>query len=518
MDWEVAGPMVRRGELPHLERLIEEGATLPLAAEPPFSSPALWTTLATGVRRERHGVLDFVYLPAGGEAQLPATSGLRTRLAFWEVLSRLERPVVVVGWYASDPADAVLGVLVSDKAGPGPARAGQIHPPALEGVELLAEIPGVEEAAGAVLARLDEGAGVPGGAPGLDNTRETVERDLYRVRAAAALARSERPAVVACYLQGVDAASHFYWSHHAPRAAEYLVRPSAEAVRVLGGTVEDTYRMADAALGALREAVGEDASVLLMSDHGFRPFAPPDSILVDLDLLLSEMGWLSFEDPSAPRKERRPVVARSALFSSAGTGIVDPFSTRARYLYWNPDAPGAPDLGEVRSTLRRLRTEEGRRFFAVVERLEGIAAAPGVDPPDLAVRVSPDVVGDRAVRLPGGGALPLQRILYQFGDISGTHRPEALLLVRAPGVAAGGAPGGTMSMADTGALLLRLAGAPLADDLDGRIPADLFSGEQERPRVRSYEEWFPRRAAAAPGGEGDEEGLLERLRSLGYIQ
>jgi hypothetical protein len=429
--------------------------------------------------------------------------------------------VVAVGWYASNPVDAILGVHLSDEAGPEAATSGQVYPPALQGVEFAAEIPEVEAAAEAILARLEAASALPGGAPGLENTREAIERDRFRVRAAAALARSERPSVLACYLQGTDAASHFYWSHHAPAAADYLAPPGREAVRVLGGTVEDTYRMADRALGALREAVGEGASVLLLSDHGFRPFAPPDSILVDLDLLFHELGLLTYVDGSAPRKERRPEIVRSALFTSAGTGIVDPFSTRVRYLYWNPDAPGAPGLGEIRKTLRGLRTGQGRRFFADVERLEGIAAGPGVDPPDLSVRIDPEVLTDRSLRLAGGGTLPLERILYQFDDVSGTHRPTAVLLVRAPGVAANRslAAGEAASMADVGTLLLHLAGAPLADDMDGRIPAELFLDEPGRPRVRSYEAWFPREGAAGePAGEEDEAALLERLRSLGYIQ
>jgi len=72
-------------------------------------------------------------------------------------------------------------------------------------------------------------------------------------------------------------------------------------------------------------------------------------------------------------------------------------------------------------------------------------------------------------------------------------------------------------MADVAAIVLRLAGAPLAKDMDGQVPRGLVEEPESWPRVSSYEDWFPRGAApaAAPGSAGE---LLERLRSLGYVQ
>jgi predicted AlkP superfamily phosphohydrolase/phosphomutase len=48
---------------------------------------------------------------------------------------------------------------------------------------------------------------------------------------------------------------------------------------------------------------------------------------------------------------------------------------------------------------------------------------------------------------------------------SGSHVPEGFLLVSGPGIAAGARPGG--SVLDVGPTLLRLAGAPVPDGLDG---------------------------------------------------
>ena len=59
-DWQAIEPLVARGRMPAFKRLIEQGATGPLRSMEPSASPALWTTVATGVGPDRHGIHGFV--------------------------------------------------------------------------------------------------------------------------------------------------------------------------------------------------------------------------------------------------------------------------------------------------------------------------------------------------------------------------------------------------------------------------------------------------------------------------
>lgn len=68
-----------------------------------------------------------------------------------------------------------------------------------------------------------------------------------------------------------DRASHAFWPFHDPSA--YADLPPEE-VAAAGAYVRDAYRIADAELGRLLEAIGPDALVLVASDHGFQ--ADPD--------------------------------------------------------------------------------------------------------------------------------------------------------------------------------------------------------------------------------------------------
>ena len=57
-------------KLPHLAGLMERAAHGVLLSEEPTISPAIWATIATGMPRFEHGVVDF--LEAGADIDPPA--------------------------------------------------------------------------------------------------------------------------------------------------------------------------------------------------------------------------------------------------------------------------------------------------------------------------------------------------------------------------------------------------------------------------------------------------------------
>ena len=137
-DWRVILPMVQRGELPHLARLMAEGSWGPLATFPDSNSAVIWASIYSGRRPAVHGVLDFYAIRLAGMSE--ATSSASTRCTarssrswrcacsgsashacsrstarsvaaplIWEVASAARRSVGVVdGYYYSYPAP-VLG-------------------------------------------------------------------------------------------------------------------------------------------------------------------------------------------------------------------------------------------------------------------------------------------------------------------------------------------------------------------------------------------------------------------------
>jgi predicted AlkP superfamily phosphohydrolase/phosphomutase len=101
--------------MPNLAALIERGSRSRLLTISPTLSPVIWTTIATGVKPERHGIVDFTAVNKDTGAAVPVTSNLRRVPALWNILSGAGRTVGFVGWWASFPAEKVDGYIVSDR-------------------------------------------------------------------------------------------------------------------------------------------------------------------------------------------------------------------------------------------------------------------------------------------------------------------------------------------------------------------------------------------------------------------
>jgi len=122
-DWDEILPMIERGELPHLARMMREGTHGAVATFRPTLSPVLWTTVATGEPPERHGIEGFEKSTTRAQRRLQRLSGGRRRVlysnadrkvpALWDLLSSEGRPVLAVGYHNTYPASRVNGLMVS---------------------------------------------------------------------------------------------------------------------------------------------------------------------------------------------------------------------------------------------------------------------------------------------------------------------------------------------------------------------------------------------------------------------
>ena len=64
-DWKVIHPLMDEGRMPALKIMVEQGTIANLATLRPVLSPMLWTSIATGMRPFKHGVLGFTKSLAG---------------------------------------------------------------------------------------------------------------------------------------------------------------------------------------------------------------------------------------------------------------------------------------------------------------------------------------------------------------------------------------------------------------------------------------------------------------------
>ena len=104
-------------------------------------SPLLWTTVATGKAPTEHGVADFLVKDAATGERHPITSDFRRVKALWNILGDFDRASAWIGWWASFPAEAIRGTIVTDYLAAAVSRSGP---------EAATTIPGVVSPADAL--------------------------------------------------------------------------------------------------------------------------------------------------------------------------------------------------------------------------------------------------------------------------------------------------------------------------------------------------------------------------------
>lgn len=374
MDPDEVERMIGDGRLPHFARLQREGAAGTIRAPEPLLSPILWTTIATGKDPLHHGIRHFTTVDPDTGEETPVTSRMRRVKALWNLFSEADREVAVVGWWASWPPEPVTGSIVSDRVAyhflfaDGFASGdleGRVHPPELA------------ERIGPMLRRPDEiGAGdlAPFADVAAERLAAPIELDdeLGHLRWALATAQSyadiglelwrrDEPDLALVYFEATDSVAHLFGHLH---GAGELAGELAEQQRRFGGAVEATYRLADEILGRYLDEIGDDTTLVVLSDHGF------------------ELGALH-ADPRHSGDLRRV----SEKFHRP-EGIF--------YLYGRNVQPGA--------------TVEGARMLDVAPTVLALAGLPPAD--DMPGRVLTEAVADPSL-------LPAQRVAtYEDGGRS----------------------------------------------------------------------------------------------------
>ncbi len=285
-DWKVIQPLMGAGRMPNVQRLVSEGATGPIATLHPPLSPMLWTSIATGKRPFKHGIHGFTEPTPDGLGVRPITNLSRKSKALWNILTQSDMRSIVIGWWPSHPAEPINGVMVSDlyHRARGPIEdpwhmpAQTVHP-----VELTDTLAGLRVHPDLITPEMVE--------PFITLAKEIDQDDDKRpalfLRTLAECMSIQSAAVwfldnqawdfFAVYFEAIDHFCHGFMRYHPPRQSWI----SSRDFELYRNVVSMAYQFHDEMLGELMKKAGEEAVVILLSDHGFhpdhlRPSAIPD--------------------------------------------------------------------------------------------------------------------------------------------------------------------------------------------------------------------------------------------------
>ncbi|MDQ6862014.1 MAG: alkaline phosphatase family protein [Verrucomicrobiota bacterium] len=268
-DWSFMSPLLDSGKMPSLQRVIEGGTSGRVATLQPVLSPILWTSIATGKRGDKHGVLSFVEPTADGSGIRTVGSPSRQAKALWNILSQVGRRSVVVNWFASHPAEPIDGAIVSNRFSEtaliaDPAEDSTFHPRDLASVMEQLRVTAAKITPEQMLPFFPERL------PKNDDTRlqalaSFVAQTASIHNAATYLAEAEEWDFLAVYYDMIDHVGHGFSEFGEPRMAHVSEADFATYRHVM----ESTYRFHDLMLGRWLEIAGHDTAIILLSDHGF---------------------------------------------------------------------------------------------------------------------------------------------------------------------------------------------------------------------------------------------------------
>ena len=273
-DWKIIHRLVDEGKMPNMAGFIEEGVIGNLATLSPNLSPMLWTSIATGKRPFKHGILGFTEPDPHSGGIRPVSNISRKTKTIWNILSQTGRKCTVVGWWPSHPVEPINGVMVSNHyhravapyGKPWPLKAGTVHPERLARNLAELRLHPQELEVGLVMNF------VPGLA-GIDQEKDRRIENLAKIiadcttinRAVTAIMHHEPWDFTAVYYDSIDHFGHGFMNYHPPR----LPWVDEKDFELYKNVVDSGYIYHDILLGTLLDKAGPETTVIIVSDHGF---------------------------------------------------------------------------------------------------------------------------------------------------------------------------------------------------------------------------------------------------------
>lgn len=441
LEWRLVIDMMKQGRLPQLQRLMRDGTFARLSTLEPALSPPIWTSIATGVLPERHGILGFIRpgLRDPGGQPLLFTNRERRVKAIWNIAGDAGVRSCVIGYWMTFPVEAIDGVMVAQtgappgsetartrKGGLQTGMSGQVHPPELEErVFALAA-----DSAASVATRETDLYGDASAWPAamkrvVEHSRWSLAADTAYQRIALDLVREAgRCDLVIVYLGLPDVLGHRFWRWTYPD--DFAVVPAAHEVASFGDVLPRAYAQIDAFVGEMRSAAGDGAAVLVASDHGMGPWRAKARIdLSDDDGPLLRTGGHSahrdaFIAGAGPGMAHAPAGVQRPMKSSDATNVAEDVAAVPDRATSMPLAQSVASVARAGSILDMTPTLLALLGLARGADMDGHVASGLLDPQfaarhartDVASHTAPDWPATR--RLAERADLPSAQRLEQF--------------------------------------------------------------------------------------------------------
>jgi len=525
-DWRILRPYIEDGLMPNLGHLVESGVSGVLRSTVPTNSAVAWSTFMTGRNPGKHGVYDFTQRAPHDVTRLVGVNSRSQRSeAFFSALGRHGRRIGAINVPVTYPPFPVNGFMLGGMI----VQEGKPYtfPESLAG-ELDAQVGGFPVNRirwRFMLGQLDEL---------LD---EAISVTKQRARVLEYLIDHKEWDVLVQVFVSPDRLQHPLMHILDPEHPYF----DSNLARRLKPKFRTYLQIIDSMLGRSREQIGNDATLIIISDHGFRSVCKAiylRQILAREGLLQESRNHAGFVRTA--RNTLRPFLpqfAKKAL-TKALPASARPLGSPQEManLSWvqtqayvttvtsqavtinlaGREPQGIVSPGEsyehLLDTIQEILLAErdpanGQAVIESVIRVKEFYNGPWLD-------TAPDLL---CVPAPGYAfAKGAKGHLQRFSWLTGDHDLDGIVVASGPGLKRGEKIHQATLM-DIAPTVLYLTGVPIPEDVDGMV-LDLFADHRLTTTPPTYESGTVACKSDDYAYTPEEERQVEeQLRSLGYM-
>lgn len=302
-SWDVINTLISKGALPNIRKLMHCGSYAPLKTLKPCLSPMVWTSIDTGKVPQKHGIVGFYRFSIPGitafispyetigadfagrlieRIGIPLNIiynhyGMRRAEPIWQILSERGVEVGVINWYYSWPPPEVNGFILSDRFPYFILQEPFAEDKILQALMInsqehqVASVYPLHEIYQYIKEYLQE------------NTPHEANQRLVKMKEMGVedyldfssfpffyyLLEHYKPAFLAFYFTEPDISQHLFWNYWQPQFFSAIADEEMDANK---DRIPSIYKKVDEAVGRIWETAGEDAVIIVVSDHGFSAY------------------------------------------------------------------------------------------------------------------------------------------------------------------------------------------------------------------------------------------------------
>lgn len=503
-DFDMLSPLLESGKLPNIKRLMEEGTYGRLRSTvPPVTGPA-WVSFMTGKNPGKTGIFDFVIEnKEDGEKNLINSTSFQDD-RFWDILGRHGYKTGLVSIPITYPPQKVNGFMITCLMTPS-EESGYTYPKELK--EEIRQMYRLNLDSSKYF-DMDEKEFLKG-------LYEVTEKQFNTVRY---LIKNKEWDFFMFVLSGTDFVQHFFYKNEIhPQHGYYLQY------------IYNYLKKVDEEIGKTLKVLGQDANIILMSDHGFGSapvkFFHVNKWLLDKGFLKTKnKGVLASRTIPYDRlydklvkfglgrlKALVPVKNRAFLYNYSKSAI-DFDNSKAHYegknmagvikISKNLKAHEREALiKELIDGLSKIKDDEGKNVISNVWRAEDLYHGPHArNFGDVIVMFERDYYGKES--------LDTLFSSLDYRRSKGNHMMNGILVANGPLIKSGQEITG-VEITDLAPTILSMYGISATSEMDGRVMKDIFNSP--------FSVKTPRRSRDFDRQKTELSDKIRKLRAAGRI-